>query len=138
MRARSGSRWAGFTLLELVAVIAIMAILVSIALPTYQAFMKRVHRTEAVVALLDVASCQERVFAMTGRYDTTQCIPGGLEHYSVRINPSQTSDSLLFTAWADPIGGQVDDSCGSLGLNQAGMRQVTSDAMDAQACWRIR
>lgn len=100
--------------------------------------MLRVHRTEAVVTLLGVAGCQEQVFATTGRYDTTKCIPDGLEHYTIRINPFEVTDSLLFTAWAEPFGAQIKDRCGSLGLNQTGRRQVTSEIIDAKECWNGR
>ena len=128
----------GFTLLELIVVIAALGILYSIALPSYQAFMLRVHRTEAVTALLDVANCQEKVFATSGRYDTTQCIPGGLEHYSIRIDPANVADSLLFTAWAEPMGAQAEDRCGNLGLDQTGRQRVTSELVDARRCWNAR
>lgn len=128
----------GFTLLELVATLAILAILVSIALPAYQSYTLRLHRTEAVVALLDLASCQERIYVSTGRYNTNQCLTEGLEHYSITIQPADTDDSLLFTAWAEPIGHQSNDLCGSLGLNQTGLRQVSSADKTADECWNIR
>ena len=128
----------GFTLLELVVVIAALGILYSIALPSYQSLMLRVHRTEAVVALLDVANCQEKIFAHTGRYDTTRCIPERMEHYSIRIDPLQVTDSLLFTAWAEPLGHQANDGCGVLGLDQTGRRRISVEQGDANKCWHIR
>ena len=133
----SGKR-SGFTILELIIVIAALAILYSIALPSYQTFMLRVHRTEAIVALIEIASCQEKVFATTGRYNTTQCIPDELAHYSIRIDPAQVTDSLLFTAWAEPIGAQTEDRCGNLGLDQTGRRRVSTQQTDTEACWRMR
>ena len=126
----------GFTLLELVAVIAILAILLSLALPSYRSYWQRVNRTEAVTALLELAGCQERVFASNGRYDTTRCIPDGLDHYSIRIDPPNVIASLRFAAWADPVGAQFQDSCGSLGLDQTGLRQVTGEHANALRCWR--
>lgn len=128
----------GFTLLELVAVIAILAVLISLALPSYQGYMLRVNRTEAVAALLELAACQERVFATHGRYDTTRCTPEDLDHYSLRIDPPDSPSSLRFTAWADPTGAQIRDACGSLGLDQTGLRQVTGSMTDARKCWHAR
>lgn len=128
----------GFTLIELVAVLAIVAILLSVALPSYQAYMLRVHRTEAVIALMGVAACQEQVYAVTGRYDTTQCIPTNLEHYSIRIDPADATDSLLYTARAEPRGAQAGDACGTLALDQAGRRQASGESSDVQACWNAR
>jgi type IV pilus assembly protein PilE len=122
--------------LELIVVITIVAILLSIALPSYRAYMLRVHRTEAISALLEVAGCQERVFASQGRYDTTRCVPGDLDHYAIRIEPSDETTTLVYTAWADPAGAQQRDACGSLGLDQAGLRQATGESVDAGKCWR--
>lgn len=126
----------GFTLLELIVVIAILAVLLTVALPSYRNYMVRVHRTEAVSALLELASCQERVFADHGHYDTTRCLPPDLDHYAIRLEPSGETASLAFTAWADPAGSQGDDPCGSLGLDQTGLRQVSANGMDAGNCWR--
>jgi len=128
----------GFTLLELVVVIAIVAILLTIALPSYRAYMLRVHRTEAVRTLLEVAGCQERVFASQGRYDTTRCLPDDLDHYAIRMEPSDEAATLIYTAWADPAGAQQRDPCGSLGLDQAGLRQATGESVDAGKCWYAR
>ena len=129
-------RHAGFTLLEMVTVLAVLAILLSVAVPTYQKYLIRVHRTEAVSALLQVASCQEIVFASRGQYDTTRCAPSGLEHYSIRLEPGDTPASPDFVAWADPAGAQADDPCGSLGLDQTGLRRVSGNEVDAGNCWR--
>lgn len=134
MRNTSTNR--GFTLLELVTVLAVLAILLTMAVPTYQKYLLRVHRTEAVSALLQVASCQEIVFASQGQYDTTRCAPSELEHYSIRLEPAETAASSAFVAWADPAGAQTADPCGSLGLDQTGLRQVSGNEIDAGKCWR--
>lgn len=128
----------GFTLLELVAVVAILGVLLGVALPSYRDYLLRVNRTEAVSALLEVAGCQERVFAMTGRYDTTQCIPDNLDHYVIRMLPANESAATAFTAWADPSDVQEQDACGSFGVDQAGLRQVTGEGANALDCWRAR
>lgn len=125
-----------FTLLELVTVIAILGILLGIALPSYRSYMLRVNRTEAVSALLEVAECQERVFASHGRFDTTRCLPDDLDHYAIRMVPADETAVLAYTAWADPAGAQGRDPCGSLGLDQTGLRQVTGERADAGKCWR--
>lgn len=127
-----------FTLVELVAVVAIVAILVALALPSYREYLVRTNRTQAIAALLDLAACQERVFAMSGRYDTTRCMPDQLDRYSVRIEPANDSRSLVFNAWADPLGGQSSDECGSLGIDQAGLRSTTGENSEADKCWSGR
>jgi type IV pilus assembly protein PilE len=126
----------GFTLLELVVVIAVLGILLGIALPSYRGYILRVNRTEAVSALLEIAGCQEQLFAMQGRFDTTACLPGGLEHYTIRMEPANESETLAYTAWADPAGAQERDSCGSLGLDQTGLQQVSAEGVETMKCWR--
>ena len=128
----------GLTLLELVTVIAIIGILLGIALPSYSHYMLRVIRTEAVSALLELAGCQERVFAMKGRYDPTRCLPTGVDHYTFRMDPEDEEETLTFVAWADPTGAQINDPCGSLGLDQTGHRQASGDGVDVSKCWRAR
>jgi len=128
----------GFTLIELVTVIVIVAILVSLAVPSYRNHMLRIHRTEAISALFDLAACQERVFAIQGRYDTTSCIPESLEHYTLRIEPAHATQSLVYSAWADPTGSQVSDQCGSLGLDQTGLRQASGQNSNINKCWNGR
>ena len=128
----------GFTLLELVAVVAIVAILLSIALPSYQSVMLRVHRSEAIVELMNIAACQERIYAANGSFDTSRCINEGIDHYSFRIDPAGTVSSLAFTAWAVPSGKQVHDDCGSLALDQTGFRQASGNNAKVEQCWQIR
>lgn len=127
-----------FTLIELVTVIAIVAILVTLALPSYRAYMLRIHRTEAITALFDLAACQERIFAFQGRYDTTSCIPEPLDHYTLRIEPTDTTQSLVYNAWADPTGSQELDQCGSLGFDQTGLRQANGQNSNINKCWNGR
>lgn len=132
------ARATGFTLLELITVMVILGILLGLALPTYQEYMLRANRTEAISVLLDIASCQERNFASHGRYDTTRCLPEPGEHYDMRMDPPSEQATLAFTAWADPVGAQERDPCGSLGLDQTGYRQATGDGADTRRCWAAR
>jgi len=66
MQSRYESREAGFTLVELMIVIAIATILLSIAIPSYMSQVRQSRRTEAKTALLDMAGREESYFSTNG------------------------------------------------------------------------
>lgn len=133
-RARSVRQ--GFTLLELVLALLVLAILLGYALPSYQRYLQRGQRAEAVRLLLTAAACQERIRAGTGMYDTTRCVGEAVDGpWSLRIEPPGTDRSLEFTLIAEPARVPANDRCGSLTLDQTGTRGVTGDAAEAERCW---
>jgi type IV pilus assembly protein PilE len=58
----------GFTLVELMVVILVIAILASIAVPTYQSQIRKSRRTDAKAAVLDLASREEKYFSLNNTY----------------------------------------------------------------------
>ena len=62
------SRGRGFTLVELLIVVAIIAILMGIGLPSYQDYMRKAARSGAKGAMLDLAQNEERYFTANGIY----------------------------------------------------------------------
>ena len=68
----------GFTLLELMIVVVIIGILMAIAVPSYQGYVLRSHRTDAHSSLLDIAARQERFVAQRNTYTTDIAGDGGL------------------------------------------------------------
>lgn len=126
----------GFTLLELVTALAVVAVLLALAVPGYQRFAQRAERAEAVRALLAAAACQERVRAQTGYYDTARCLDGAASvAYALRIEPADDGAALAFTLIAEPLRPRAGDPCGSLSLDQAGTRGISGDADGLAACW---
>src|SRR5512145_330042 len=113
--ARARSR--GMSLLELMAVVAIVAILGTIAVNTYRGYLLRTNRTDARMALLRVQAAQEKFFLQNNRYaDTAELTPapadGGLGvpsttpggHYTITLaRPTTTT----YTATATAIAGQT-------------------------------
>src|ERR1700733_1167388 len=67
-RTRAGHRDRGFTLVELIVAMVILATLAAIAIPSYSIYVLKSHRTEAKSALLDLASLEERYFSTAGTY----------------------------------------------------------------------
>ena len=74
----------GMTLIELVIVVAVMGILMATAVPSYQHYMLRVHRSEAIRMLMQASMCQERINASRGSYDTSLCNPAS-EHQRYQL-----------------------------------------------------
>jgi Tfp pilus assembly protein PilE len=112
-----------------------MAVLLTIAVPTYRHYAQRAERVDAIRLLLAVAGCQERIRAETGFYDTTRCI-GGLENgaYSFRVKPSGDTSSSGFKVIAAPSDTKAND-CGALSLDHTGTRGISSEKGTLSACW---
>lgn len=129
----------GLTLVEIVVVVAIAAILLSLAIPSYQQYLQRGHRADAIRSMLEVATCQERVRSQSGFYDTGRCI-GNAEtgFYRLRIEPAAQANSLVFEVVASPLKRGRNDHCGDLSLDQAGVRGISGDADQTMACWSGR
>lgn len=136
----------GFTLLELLIVVAIMGILASIALPAYQNSVLRSGRAEAKSELLQVASDQERYFSnfnsyvddatplntpvVAGRDRTTQ---NGFYAISVAAcGAGAITNCFLATATAQ--NDQTADVCTTLTISNTGARGATGDTTNE--CWQ--
>ena len=131
-------RHSGFTLVEMLVVVAMVAILGAVAYPSYVSQVTKGRRADAKQALVELAQKLERFYTergtyagatlgSTGVYASTS--PAG--YYTLAIT-SQTADG--FTITAAPQGSQASDSCGTLGYNQIGDRSVGTGATVAQ-CW---
>jgi type IV pilus assembly protein PilE len=135
----------GVTLLELMIVVACVAILATIAVANYRGYMIRTNRTEARMALLQIQSAQEKFFLQNNQYASNAELaanpPSGLGIpattatglYSLTItNPSGVGTS--FTATASAAAGQLADAatCRTLTINQDGQRTPN----DASGCWK--
>ena len=126
----------GMTLIEIVLVVCLLALLLSLALPSYQAYLERGRRVDAVRLLLTAAACQERHRARTGSFDTTRCAASSSnEFYQLTIEPVGQPSSNYFVLTADPINGQQNDICGSFSLDQSGTQGISGPAEKLRKCW---
>lgn len=137
-RRRGAYGSAGFTVIELMIVVAVIAILSAIALPSYSAYMARGYRAEARAALMQAAQWMERVATATGTYpsalpNTLKSVPS--DTYSIAANVD--TDGLTFTLTATAKGRQANDRCGNYTLTNAGETGVTGATGGASAseCW---
>lgn len=134
----------GFTLIELMVVVAIVAILAAIVLPSYQEQIAKSRRNEATGVLLEGSQYMRRYYSANDTFTTT--LPASLQQsprdsvalYSVTAVLSANTTS--FTLTAAPITGRsmATDRCGSLLLNSTGGRSISgnSAATVVSECWR--
>lgn len=124
----------GFTLLELLVVVALIGLLSSWAVPSFQAMQQRSQRALAKVALLKAAHWLEQAASARGSYPDT--LPASLWqnpalHYQLNLQ----SQADAFVLKAVPTGAQGSDACATLTLNQAGEQGVWGATLSAGSCW---
>lgn len=140
-----GTRESGVTLIELMIAVAIVAILASIAYPSYQEHVRRGNRAEARAVLLESSQFLERNYTIANRYDQDsagaavalpfiQSPKSGTARYTIAAN---FPDAQSFTLNATPVGSMVGDTCGTITLSDTGQKGaagVTTGAIVDQ-CW---
>jgi type IV pilus assembly protein PilE len=131
----------GFTLVELMVVVIVIAILASVAIPTYQTSVRKARRSDAKVTLNDTAQKLERCYTQFGAYDSDDCqIEDGEEiespdgFYMVTVD---VPDAATYSLTADPEGPQVDDElCGTLSLTNTGVKRASGESTPGEhRCW---
>jgi type IV pilus assembly protein PilE len=140
------NRHQGFTLIEVMIVVAIVAIITAVALPNYTEYIRRGHRAEVRANLLQLAQWMERAATANGAYPTTAknaaAITSALNAANTKTNRytiSMASTASTFTLTATPKDAQVGDKCGNYTFNQAGVRgangKVPTDSGYDVTCW---
>lgn len=130
----------GFTLIELVIVVAMVAILAAIALPSYQESVRKSRRGQAKADLLELVQMLERAYSTDrtyARYSTldapfNQSPRDGEARYAITI---ENVTAATYTLTATPQGSQANDTrCGALRINQLGAKSITGTGVAAD-CW---
>ena len=141
----------GFTLIELMITVAIVATLAAIAYPSYTNHVRKTGRAEAKVRLLQIAQLQERNFTEKNTYTTDIAVllgfsPGSTIYSSsnndagskYQITAAAGTGGVIASSFkleAAPQGSQAEDTrCGTLRLLHTGKKEITGSGSVAE-CW---
>jgi len=129
----------GFSLMELLIVLAIIGILAGLAYPRYNQHLTTAHRSYAKVALNDLAARLEQYYTQNNSYAGATLSGLGVSdvnykfYYQLKIDQA-LDDKYVISALPQGKQAQEDADCGSLILDQTGNRSVTGSAK-AEECW---
>lgn len=139
---RKCHREQGFTLIELMIVVAIIGILAAVAYPSYAEYVRRGNRAVAQAALLEAQQFMERFYAANSRYTTDaagtisptlparlSAVPNESPKYDLTLSDPAVSS---YTLTATP---RITDKCANLTINNTGVRG-TSSSLSVNDCWR--
>lgn len=149
----------GFTLIEMMIVVAILGIISAIAVPSYTEYVRKGKRTDAKVELLRIAQLQESYFVQnlsyakdlttgTGGLGLGATVKSEQEEYIITVGSlSPTSCTGVaganactsYTLTATPVtgGSQASDKCGKFTLSNTGVKDVVDNTgYDAKKCWK--
>jgi len=135
-------RGKGFTLIEVMVVVAIIGILASVAIPGYTSYVLRSHRSAAITGLLDLASRQARFYTIGNTYADSMTALGYAadpmpigSSQAATYNLSIVSASATgFTVQAAPTGNQTNDVCGTYQYTDLGVKSITAGTV--KECWK--
>jgi len=141
-KTRGGRPDSGFTLIELMIVVVIIAILAGIAYPAYQKQVLQSRRSDAKAALQQLAAREEQFYMDNKTYTTvltqmaytaTPTVTTADGYYTIRVVAATATCPIttcyLLQAAPTAKGGQNSDACGNLTLSSTGVRSPTS------GCW---
>ena len=131
-------RNAGFTLIELLIAIAILAIIMGIAIPSYNQWVVKSNRADAKGALFGAAQTLERCFTRYSAYNDGNC---GLQDGDTEMSENDkyqvtvATTATTFDLTAAPQGSQTSDGeCGDFTLDETGAKGVSGSGTVAD-CW---
>lgn len=138
---RRGRRHAtGLTLIELMVVAVVVALLASLAYPSWKTYVRRTHRASAVACLQELSLQMERRFSTSLSYNSStslpaaSCVAAVADRYDLAFGSGQPTASS-FSLTATPRGPQSDPECGTLSLDHLGAAAISGSG-NVKSCWR--
>lgn len=142
----------GFTLIELMIAVAIVGIIAAIALPSYQASVRKSNRAEAKTELVDIAQRLQRCYTLYAAFNNAACgvysdltdadnyTTRGGQYYRITIGVPASGDpaatTYRLTAAAIKAPQTQDTDCGSFTLDYTGAKKAFSGSTDTtDKCW---
>lgn len=139
-----GRRLQGFTLVEVMIVVALLGILTAIALPSYNSYVQKSRRSDARAALMDAANRQQQFILNRSTFTTN------MQDLGYATDPARSPDGFYtidaaqcaggvaltrcYVLTATPVGSQLGDTaCTSFTLSSAGAKAATGPS--AATCW---
>lgn len=140
----------GFTLIEVMVVVAIIGILASIAYPSYTEYVRRGQRAKAQTALMEAAQYMQRYYAANNAYNKdlggtkllASVVSDALSNsgelaYTLTFATTPALSATAFTLVMTPKTGgmMVGDRCGAFTLDQTGFKDITGTST-VKDCWK--
>ncbi|QZD70427.1 type IV pilin protein [Pseudomonas sp. 3-2] len=125
----------GFTLIEIMIVIAIIGIVITIGYPSLTEYVKKGRRADMVSTLSEQAQILERFYSKNNVYTGVTGLSTGNDFYT--ITPTITDQTFLLTATRKTGTAMATDKCGDFTLTNTGVRSMNNatTGLTTKDCW---